>query len=202
MTRRPRPASRQQQSYETRLIIMESKQNKSSCLGGKSWEVAQRAWLAFCIASPHGPSLGAPRPTSKEWLHKRGRGRDGREVAKGQTGDVESQGRQFHKDGHGAAGEGGEDGGGLEAATMKSGGVRELGSSSWANLRLRDDMMKTCIMFWLIPPPTYIWIYLLLLGRTEEELNMKLSETWSKNIYIFLKENGGDFTQMWAFYIF
>lgn len=64
--------------------------------------------------------------------------RDGREVAEGQTGDAESQGRQLHKDGHGAEGEeegGEEDGGGaggLEAATVKSGGVRELGSSSTA----------------------------------------------------------------------
>lgn len=73
-------------------------------------------------------------------------GRDGREVAEGQTGDVESQGRQLHKDRHGAEGKGGEDGGGtgrLEAATVKSGSVRELGSSSMANLRLHDEVMKT-----------------------------------------------------------
>lgn len=119
---------------------------ESSCLGGKSWEVPQRAWLAFCIASLSGPSPGAPQPRSEEWRCRRGRGRDGREVAAGQTGDVESQGRQLHKDRHGAEGKGGEDGGGtggLEAATVKSGSVRELGSSSMANLRMHDEVMKT-----------------------------------------------------------
>lgn len=41
---------------------------------------------------------------------------------------------------------GGEDGGGaggLEAATVKSGSVRELGSSSTAKPRLHDEVMKT-----------------------------------------------------------
>ncbi|KAI4818459.1 hypothetical protein KUCAC02_011800 [Chaenocephalus aceratus] len=39
-----------------------------------------------------------------------------------------------------------EDGGGaggFEAATVKSAGVREMGSSSTANPRLRDEVMKT-----------------------------------------------------------
>jgi len=40
-------------------------------------------------------------------------------------------------------GEGGGEGGGLEAATGKSGGGRELGSSSTANPRLRDEVMNT-----------------------------------------------------------
>lgn len=59
---------------------------------------------------------------------------------------MESQGRQLHKDRHGAEGKGGEDGGGtggLEAATVKSGSVRELGSSSMADLRMHDEVMKT-----------------------------------------------------------
>lgn len=59
------------------------------------------------------PSIGAPRPRSEEW------GRNARGAAARQTGDVESRGRQLHKDRHGAAvGVGG--GGG----TVKSDSVR------------------------------------------------------------------------------
>lgn len=48
------------------------------------------------------------------------------------TGTMQKGGRE---DGGGA--------GGLEAATVKSGGARELGSSSTANPRLHDEVMKT-----------------------------------------------------------
>lgn len=92
-----------------------------------------------------GRLLEPPDPEVKNGCRGRGGGRDGREVAEGQTGDAESQGRQLHKDGHGAEG-GREDGGGaggLEAATVKSGSARELGSSSTANPRLHDEVMKT-----------------------------------------------------------
>lgn len=60
------------------------------------------------------------------------RGRDGREVAAGQqTGDVESQARQLHKEGHGAEAKGGRARGRYgRAASVKSAGVRGLGSSS------------------------------------------------------------------------
>lgn len=75
------------------------------------------------------------------------RGRDGSEVAAGQTGDVESQARQLHKDGHGAEAKGGKSTGevrdGLEAATVKSGGLRGLGSSSVADHHAHDEVMKT-----------------------------------------------------------
>lgn len=58
-------------------------------------------------------------------------GRDGREVAAGQTGDVESQARQLHKEGHGAEAKGGRARGRYgRAASVKSAGVRGLGSSS------------------------------------------------------------------------
>lgn len=56
---------------------------------------------------------------------------DGREVAAGQTGDVESQARQLHKEGHGAEAKGGRARGrNGRAASVKSAGVRGLGSSS------------------------------------------------------------------------
>lgn len=84
-----------------------------------------------------------PRPRSKEWQCGRGGSRDGREVAEGQTGDEESQGRQLHKDRHGALA-GGMCGG---AATVKSSSVRELGSSSTANPHLHVEVMKTkCLL--------------------------------------------------------
>lgn len=60
-----------------------------------------------------------------------GSGGDGREVAAGQTGDVESQARQLHNEGHGAEAKGGRARGRYgRAAGGKSAGVRGLGSSS------------------------------------------------------------------------
>lgn len=70
---------------------------------------AAEGLISILCCESRGPSPGAPQPRSEEWLRERGgEGRDGREVAEGQTGDAESQGRQLHKDKHAA--EGGERG--------------------------------------------------------------------------------------------
>lgn len=75
-------------------------------------------------------------------------GGDGWKVAAGQTGDVESQARQLHKEGHGAEAKGGRAWGRYgRAASVKSGGVRGLGSSSavMKTLTAPRDRLHLCL---------------------------------------------------------
>ncbi|KAG7240980.1 hypothetical protein INR49_026158 [Caranx melampygus] len=83
------------------------------------------------------PSPGAPDPEVKNGCaggEGRGGGRDGREVAEGQTGDAESQGKQPHKDRHGAEERGGT-GEVLEGLTLPP-------SHQWSILSVNDLALR------------------------------------------------------------
>lgn len=78
------------------------------------------------------------------------RGGAGREVAAGQTGDVESQARQLYKEGHGAEAKGGRARGGLG----EGGREREISRREGTGFKFSGDEDFHCAAARQTPPPS------------------------------------------------
>lgn len=125
-SQRCRPASRQQQSHGTCLIIMESIKKQKLTSGRKIVGSVTESLISILCC----PSLWAVHwsPPTQKWRM----GRNARRAAARQTGDVESRGRQLHKDRHGA-------GGGVWGVTVKS---------VWGNWVQVHRQKIDCVMMW------------------------------------------------------
>lgn len=106
-----------------------NKTKAHACLGGKSWEVPPRAWLAFCIAQE-------PPNSVKEWLQKGEGVQRWKRGCRGPDGGCRKSRKTASQR---RARRGGE----IRAESVKSGGMRGLGSSSTANPHLHVELMKT-----------------------------------------------------------
>lgn len=127
--------------------------------------------ILYC-ESPWAVSWSPPTQKWRIAAREGGGERDGREVAEGQTGDAESQGRQLHKDGHGAEGE--EEGGRGRGRCWRARGChREIRQCEGTGFKFNGKALDWMTRWWrqnescltstvsMLTPPASVSVYLL-----------------------------------------